>query len=155
MKLLVPLIGKTKESYLDAGIRDYAGRLARFVTVDMPVLRERHSRTNADEVVKAAEAALLLEQAASAQLCVALDPNGVEQTSQELAGLLSRWEQQGIGTLCFLIGGHLGLHASVLDRTHMRLSLSRLTFTHEMSRLILLEQLYRAYTIKAGGKYHK
>jgi 23S rRNA (pseudouridine1915-N3)-methyltransferase len=68
---------------------------------------------------------------------------------------LTQWERQGIGTVCFLIGGHLGLHRSVLDRAEQALSLSRLTFTHEMTRLILLEQLYRACTIKAGHKYHK
>ena len=155
MKFLIPFVGKTKESYLDAGIRDYAGRLGRFAEVDLPVLRERHGRKDADEVVKAAEAVLLLEQAASAGYRVALDPGGKSSDSEELASLLTQWERQGIGTVCFLIGGHLGLHRSVLDRAEQALSLSRLTFTHEMTRLILLEQLYRACTIKAGHKYHK
>jgi len=155
MKFLLPLIGKTKEPYLDAGIRDYAGRLGRFGPVALPVLRERHGRKDPDEVVKAAEAALLLEQVAGAGRLVALDPGGTALDSEELAGLLTRWEDQGIATVCFLIGGHLGLHRSVLDRADFSLSLSRLTFTHEMTRLILLEQLYRACTIKAGHTYHK
>ena len=155
MKMLIPLVGKTKEPYLDAGIRDYAGRLGRFGPVELPVLRERHGRRDPDAVVKAAEAGLLLEQAAAASFCVALDPGGKAFDSEELAGLLTRWEDQGIATVCFLIGGHLGLHRSVLERADLSLSLSRLTFTHEMSRLILLEQLYRACTIKAGQKYHK
>ena len=155
MKFLIPFIGKTKESYLDAGIRDFAGRLGRFAVVDLPVLRERCGRKDPEEVIKAAEAGLLLEQAASAGFRVALDPGGKTPDSEELAGLLTQWEYRGVSTICFLIGGHLGLHRSVLDRADLTLSLSRLTFTHEMSRLVLLEQLYRACTIKAGYKYHK
>jgi 23S rRNA (pseudouridine1915-N3)-methyltransferase len=155
MKFLIPFIGKTREPYLDAGIRDFAGRLGRFAVVDLPVLRERSSRKDPDEVIKAAEAGLLLEQAASAGLRVALDPGGKSHDSEELAGLLTQWENRGISSICFLIGGHLGLHRSVLDHADLTLSLSRLTFTHEMTRLIVLEQLYRACTIKAGHKYHK
>jgi len=155
MKFLIPFLGKTKEPYLDAGIRDYAGRLGRFAVVDLPVLKERHSHKDPDEVVKLNDAGLLLEQAGVAGLRVALDPTGKTPDSAELAALLTNWQDQSIGTICFLIGGHLGLHRSVLDRADLILSLSRLTFTHEMTRLILLEQLYRACTIKAGHKYHK
>ncbi len=155
MKFLIPLLGKTKEAYIEAGIRDYAGRLGRFATVAMPVLKERHSHKDADEVVKGHDAELLLEQAATAGLRIALDPSGKSPDSEELAALLTGWEDRGIGTVCFFIGGHLGLHRSVLEQVDLILSLSRLTFTHEMTRLILLEQLYRACTIKAGHKYHK
>lgn len=155
MKFLIPLLGKTKEPYLEAGIRDYTGRLGRFVTVDMPVLKERHSLKTPDEVVKSHDASLLLEQGGVVGLKVALDPTGRSASSEDLAGLLATWENQGVGTVCFFIGGHLGLHRSVLQRADMILSLSRLTFTHEMTRLILVEQLYRACTIKAGHRYHK
>ena len=155
MKFLIPLLGKTRETYLDAGIRDYALRLGRFTPIELPVLKERYSRKDPDEVVKLHDAALLLEQAQGAGLRIALDPTGKSPDSEELAVWLSGWENQGIATVCFLIGGHLGLHQSVLEQADMRLSLSRLTFTHEMTRLILLEQLYRACTIKAGHKYHK
>lgn len=155
MRLLVPLLGKTREPYLEAGIRDYANRLGRFAMVDLPVLKERHSRRDADEVVKGHDATLLLEQAAPAGLRVALDPAGCMVSSEELADLLVQWENRGLATVCFLIGGHLGLHRSVLAQADLVLSLSRMTFTHEMTRLILLEQLYRAWTIKAGHNYHK
>ena len=155
MRLLIPLLGRTREPYLDAGVRDYAGRLGRFAQVELPVLKERHSRKDADEVVRANDAALLLEQTASANLVVVLDPAGRTPDSEELAALLTGWEDRGLHTLCFLIGGHLGLHQSVLARADLTLSLSRLTFTHEMTRLILLEQLYRACTIRAGLHYHK
>lgn len=119
------------------------------------MLKERHSHKDADEVVKMHDAALLLEHAAPAGLRVALDPTGNTLNSEEFAALLTAWENRGVSTVCFFIGGHLGLHQTVLERADMTLSLSRLTFTHEMSRLILIEQLYRACTIKAGHKYHK
>ena len=155
MKFVIPLLGRTREAYLDAGVRDYAGRLGRFAQVELPVLKERHSRKEPDEVVKANDAALLLEQTATAGLVVALDPAGRTPDSEELAALLTAWEDRGAHTICFLIGGHLGLHRSVLARADLTLSLSRLTFTHELTRLILLEQLYRACTIRAGHNYHK
>jgi 23S rRNA (pseudouridine1915-N3)-methyltransferase len=155
MKLVIPFLGKTREAYLDAGIRDYAGRLSRFATVKLPILRERAHPKENDEAIKRVEAGQLLQQAQGANLLIALDPRGETPGSEELAALLTKWEGQGAFTLCFLIGGHLGLHPSVLERAQYRLSLSRLTFTHEMTRLILLEQLYRAWTIRAGRKYHK
>ena len=155
MKFLIPLLGKTKEPYLEAGIRDYSGRLSRYAGVAMPVLKERHSLKQPDEVVKVHDAGLLLEHAGTAGLKVALDPAGQATSSEELADLLTVWENQSVGTVCFFIGGHLGLHRSVLEQADRILSLSRLTFTHEMTRLILLEQLYRACTIKAGHRYHK
>ncbi|MCL2790360.1 MAG: 23S rRNA (pseudouridine(1915)-N(3))-methyltransferase RlmH [Desulfobulbus sp.] len=155
MRLLIPLVGKTREPYLDAGIHDYANRLGRFLPVALPILRERHGRKDPDEMIKSAEAVQLLEQAAAADLRVALDPGGISPDSHELAELLTQWEERGIGVVCFLIGGHLGLHHSLLTKVDVVMSLSRLTFTHEMTRLILLEQLYRACTIKAGQKYHK
>ncbi len=155
MRVLIPFLGKTRESYLDAGIRDYAGRLSRFAAIELPVLRERRRHKDTDEAVKRTEAGQLLEQAQGAAIRVALDPGGITPDSEQLAILLTRWEEQGAGTICFFVGGHLGLHPLVLEQSTLILSLSRLTFTHEMARLILLEQLYRAWTIKAGHKYHK
>jgi len=155
MRFLIPLLGKTKQAYLEAGIRDYAGRLSRFAGVELPVLRERHNRKEPDETIRLAEANQLLDQAQGAHVKVALDPNGRELDSEEMAALLTRWEEQGASFICFFIGGFSGLHPSVLKQADATLSLSRLTFTHEMTRLILLEQLYRAWTIKAGHKYHK
>lgn len=155
MKFLIPLLGKTREGYVQAGIRDYACRLGRFVTVELPILKERHGRKDPEEVTKQFEAALLLERTGNAGVRVALDPLGTSPNSEDLAVLLTGWEDRGVGTVSFLIGGHLGLHPSVLAHADMILSLSRLTFTHEMTRMILLEQLYRACTIKAGHNYHK
>ncbi len=154
MKILLPFIGKTKESYLEQGIRDYAERLRRYLPVEIKVLKEPN-RQEADAVIMAREGELLLAQTAAASIIIALDPAGREQNSEEMATVLADWENRGLHTVCFLIGGHLGLDGKVRQQANLLWSLSRLTFTHEMSRFILLEQLYRACTIKAGHKYHK
>jgi 23S rRNA (pseudouridine1915-N3)-methyltransferase len=155
VKLLLPFLGKTKESYLEQGIRDYAERLRRYLPLDIKVLKCGHGRNDSDQVIMAREANLLLNQAAASSLTVALDPAGRQFSSEELAALLDSWEQQSLQTVCFLIGGHLGLDERVRQQADLLCSLSRLTFTHEMSRFILLEQLYRASSIRAGHKYHK
>jgi len=86
---------------------------------------------------------------------VVLDPGGRQLSSEEFAGMVENWEGQGRQVVSFIIGGPDGLSPAVIARADLLLSLSRMTFTHEMARLLLLEQLYRAYSIKAGTKYHK
>jgi len=155
MKIILPFLGKTKEKYLDQAIQDYAGRLRRYLPLEIKVLKSRYAKNDADQIVMAREAEQLLDHSASAILTVALDPTGREQTSEEIAEALEVWEDRGIQTVCFLIGGHLGLDQQVRQQADRIWSLSRLTFTHEMTRFILLEQLYRACSIKAGHNYHK
>lgn len=155
MKFVVPFLGKTKAAYLDEGIRDYATRLRRYVRLDLPVLKDRHSHRESEELIKSLEASVLRAQGEGAGLRLALDPGGAQPDSEELARYIRQWEERGVASVCFWIGGHLGLHHSLLAQADDCISLSRLTFTHEMSRLLLLEQLYRACTIKAGHNYHK
>ena len=155
MKLSLPFLGKTKEKYLDQAIQEYGKRVRRYLPLDIQVLKSRYAKNDADQVIMAREAEQLLNHAATASLTVALDPTGREQTSEEIATTLAAWEDRGIQTLCFLIGGHLGLDQQVRQQADHIWSLSRLTFTHEMTRFILLEQLYRACSIKAGHNYHK
>ncbi|XOF33865.1 MAG: 23S rRNA (pseudouridine(1915)-N(3))-methyltransferase RlmH [Candidatus Electrothrix sp. YB6] len=155
MKLLLPFVGKTREKYLDQAVRDYAERLRRYLPLEIKVLKCKHGKNDSGQVIMAREAELLLSQTAASSLIVALDPTGREHTSEELASLLEGWENQGIQTIIFLIGGHLGLDPKVRQQANHIWSLSRLTFTHEMTRFILIEQLYRACSIKAGHNYHK
>ncbi|MCI5114130.1 MAG: 23S rRNA (pseudouridine(1915)-N(3))-methyltransferase RlmH [Candidatus Electrothrix sp. AW1] len=156
MKLNIPFLGKTKEKYLDQAIQDYTGRLQRYLPVESKILKSRHGKNDANQVIMDKEAKQLLAHVAalSASLTVALDPTGTEQTSEEIAYTLEAWENRGIQTVCFLIGGHLGLNQQVRQQADQIWSLSQLTFTHEMTRFILLEQLYRACSIKAGHHYH-
>ena len=155
MKLVFLFLGKTREKYLDAGIRDYADRLARYVRVDLVVVREKHGHRGPEDRIREQDADQLLARTGKGGMIVALDPSGRQPGSGELAAMVTDWENRGTRRVFFLIGGHLGLHRRVLERADLVLSLSRLTFTHEMTRLILLEQLYRAWTIKAGHNYHR
>jgi len=148
-------LGKTKEKYLDAGIRDYAGRLKHYIPADIKILKEKKARKGEpDSILIEKESEILLQNARNS-FRVCLDRTGRKLDSVELAALLESWEMQGRKKISFIIGGPLGLSQTILDQADMVLSLSRLTLTHEMSRLLLLEQLYRACTIKAGEKYHK
>ncbi|WP_319547757.1 23S rRNA (pseudouridine(1915)-N(3))-methyltransferase RlmH [Desulfogranum marinum] len=157
MRFMLPFLGKTKKGYLDEGIRDYADRLSHFAQVETPVLKEKAAGKTPDDKIKLLEAEQLLGKIDQCKqgIVIALDPYGKMVDSEGLATLLGRWQDRGVDTAAFLIGGHLGLHQSVLTRADHVLSLSKMTFTHEMTRMLLLEQLYRACTIQAGHKYHK
>ena len=156
LHLVLPLIGRTKQDYLASGVEDFQTRIGRFARLTVRVVREkRYSAKVPDAMIMQEEGRLLLDQVPSGSLVVALAPAGRELTSEELAGQLTRWEEQGRKEICFLIGGAVGLAPEVLARADLILSLSRMTFTHEMARFILLEQVYRAFAIKARTGYHK
>ncbi|MHB8150238.1 MAG: 23S rRNA (pseudouridine(1915)-N(3))-methyltransferase RlmH [Desulfobulbia bacterium] len=156
MKIILPLLGKTKEQYLGAGIDDFAGRLRRFVQLELPVLKEKKSGAKEDAArLQNEEAQILLGSVPQSAKVVALAPLGQQLSSEELADLLCRWEDQGVREIAFLIGGPTGLAPKLVEKADYVLSLSRMTFTHEMARMLVLEQLYRAFSIKAGTGYHK
>ena len=162
MKIILPFLGKTREQYLAAGIDDFSGRLRRFVQLELPVLKEKKNATKEDPArLQHEEGQILLggvqqiTGAGGAARIVALAPAGKQLSSEELAELLSRWEDQGVREIAFLIGGPTGLAPELVLKADYVLSLSRMTFTHEMARLLVLEQLYRAFSIKAGTGYHK
>ena len=141
MQLTVISPGKTKKDYLAAAIDDFLKRLNASIRCTTIYTREIPARAKTPD-------RLILEQEGRAR-------QGRQYSSGEMAQLLGRWEEEGRRSITFLIGGHLGLSGQVLDRADMLLSFSRMTFTHEMTRLLLLEQLYRACTIRQGTGYHK
>jgi 23S rRNA (pseudouridine1915-N3)-methyltransferase len=148
-------LGKTKEPYLADGIADYAKRLARYVATDIRTLKEKKTpKGEPDNVVVEKESETLLQSGQGSYL-VCLDRGGRQMDSLQLAAQVEGWEMQGRKKITFILGGPLGLSAAILTRADLVLSLSAMTLTHEMARLLLLEQLYRACTIKAGEKYHK
>lgn len=155
MRFELLFLGKTKEEYLARGIADFSARLKRYVDLSIRTLKNGHDSGRDDEAVRRAEGRLLLARLAPGSRLVALDPGGRAMTSPGLAELLTGWENEGAGLITFVLGGPLGLAPEVLARADLTISLSLLTFTHEMARLILLEQLYRAWTIKANTGYHK
>lgn len=155
MKLVFLFLGKTREKYLDAAISDYAERLRRYVPVEIVVLKEKYNRNAADAVVKKTGSDLLLARCEENSFKVALDLSGKQHDSTGLANMVQGWQDRGLQRVYFLIGGHLGLDKKVVEVADVVWSLSKLTFTHEMTRMLILEQLYRACTINAGQKYHK
>jgi 23S rRNA (pseudouridine1915-N3)-methyltransferase len=155
LKLVLLFLGKTREKYLEEAITDYAGRLNRYLPVEIIVLKEKYNRNAADIVVKKTGSDFLLERCEKGSLKVALDLSGKQYDSPGVAAMLQGWQDRGVHNVYFLIGGHLGLDKKVVDAADVVWSLSKLTFTHEMTRMLILEQLYRACTINAGQKYHK
>ncbi len=152
MRLRIVWIGKTRDARLRALIDDYAERLGHFTRCEVTELREL-GRTDKAGIDK--ETKRISDGLRSGSLTVLLDPDGVEWTSQQLAAQVRSWEGSGIKEVAFVIGGPNGVADDFKARVDKRWSLSRLTLTHEMARVLLFEQLYRAYTIIHGLPYQK
>ncbi len=154
MKHELLFLGKIKDRFLAEGVEEYASRLRHYTSLSITLLREK-GRMRGPQSAAEAEGIQLLQAVPPGALVVVLDPRGKQFSSEGLSRQLDEWEMQGIKQVCYLIGGPEGHSASVLQAAHLLLSLSQMTFTHDMTRMLLVEQLYRAYTIKAGEKYHK
>ena len=155
MRLEVLLLNKTKESYLQQGVADYLHRLQRYGSIELVEIKVKNLSSRSDAEIKAQESVLLDRRATEGSYRVALDSGGQQFSSVEFAALLTELENRAVKSVSFIIGGPFGLAEDQLRRADQVLSLSHMTFTHDMTRLILLEQIYRAYTIKAGTSYHK
>jgi 23S rRNA (pseudouridine1915-N3)-methyltransferase len=149
------MVGKTRAKFIQEGMELYVKRLQSYVKLSLLTVREEkpHSQLS-DELIREREGARLLAQLPRPGRLVVLEASGKEMTSEGLARWLTELERTSSAPLVFVVGGHLGLAPAVIAAANDHLSLSRFTFTHEMSRLILLEQLYRAATIRAGHPYH-
>jgi len=148
------MVGKTRESFIQEGLAFYQKRLQPFLHLTLKSVREEKEAGGlAAAAIKVREGERLQAQIPPRANVIALTPQGREFTSEEFAAWLTRRELDS-RPLTFLIGGHLGLDPGTLAAAAERLALARLTLTHELSRLVLLEQLYRAMTIKTGHPYH-
>ena len=152
MRFRIIWTGKTRDARLRALIEDYAERLAHFVRCEVTEIKEqgRTDKTGIDKETRRISDALR-----PGSFTVLLDPDGAEWTSHELAAQVKNWEGSGVKEIAFVIGGPNGLGPELTARADKRWSLSRLTLTHEMARVLLLEQLYRAFTIVHGLPYQK
>jgi len=156
MRLKLIVVGKTKENYIHMGEMDFAARLKNYCEFEQVIVRdERITASRNEGEIKMQEGERILQKLGPSSLVVALDQRGEQLSSERLAGFIDQARQRGAKQIDFIIGGALGLGENVLSRADKMLSLSAMTFTHEMARLILLEQLYRAHSILAGAKYHK
>jgi len=152
MRFRVIWPGKTRDARLRALIEDYTERLSHFVRCEVTELREL-GRTDKSGIDK--EARRISDALRAGAITVLLDPEGLEWTSQQLADQVRSWETSGIKEVAFIVGGPRGVTPELTTRADKRWSLSRLTLTHEMARVLLMEQLYRAYTIVHGLPYQK
>lgn len=159
MQIHILAVGKIKESYLEAGISEYLKRLRPYARVEIIEVRDE----KAPEEISDAEKQIILDKEAArleahikpGTHLIALDIAGRSFSSPELASYIHKQGLSGMSHLTFLIGGSLGLAPRLLEQAHLRLSFSPLTFPHQLFRLMLLEQLYRAFKIMRGEPYHK
>lgn len=158
MHIEIISVGAIRERYLREGAADYLRRLRRYIPVTITAVPEAHLPPGAGEAevqaARAREGEEVLRRLGKGVYAVALDERGVLLDSAGLASWMAKLASEGTGRVAFVIGGPRGLSEAVLERADFRLSLSRLTFTHEMSCLILLEQLYRAFKIERREPYH-
>lgn len=158
MKIEIFILGKTKESFIDKGVDEYLKRLKHYGKVSFRVLKQPKipsKQKTGEEELKRREGQLILDSIPKSSFLVALDENGKQFTSTSFAKEINRWQVSGKKQISFIIGGAFGLSKEVLQRADSQISLSPMTFTHDMVRLFLVEQLYRGFTILAGEKYHK
>ena len=144
--------GKTKDERLRALLAEYLKRLQRFVRCEVI---ETRAFSGAERASIEKESAALLAAIGEAGLMVLLDVNGREWDSHELAAQVQRWENDAVKEIAVVIGGPDGVSAEVERRAQKKWRLSRLTLTHEMARVLAVEQIYRAYTINRGSPYQK
>lgn len=156
VKVKVVWVGKTKEDWIKRGIGHYRRLLKRFADLEVIEIKaEKLTKSRAPRAVLNAEGERILRHTKESRSCVVLDEKGKSLDSEGFARWLEEEINQRHTELVFILGGPLGLSPQVLGACPTRLSLSRMTFTHGMSRVILLEQIYRAFSILKGTGYHK
>lgn len=154
MKTLLLLVGKTQDKHFVAGINDYAERIGHYMPFEIRVVPElRNTKSLTEQQQKTQEGELLLKQLQPSDTVVLLDEHGTEHRSVEFAVWLQK-KQNTARRLVFIIGGPYGFSEAVYRRANEMVSLSRMTFSHQMVRLVFTEQVYRACTIIKGDPYH-
>lgn len=152
-------VGKLGEKFWSAAVQEYAKRLGAYCKLEIIELPEQRlpQTPSAGEITQALdkEAALIEAKLPAGAAVVALCVEGREMSSEQLADWLGRLTVSGTSRLCLVIGGSCGLSDRIKQRASLRLSMSPMTFPHHLARVMVLEQLYRALNIAAGGKYHK
>jgi 23S rRNA (pseudouridine1915-N3)-methyltransferase len=155
MKITLMVVGRTTSANLRAGIEEYTKRINRYIPFDIVELPDvKTSRKLTEEKQKEAEGEMMLSRIQSADYVVLLDERGKEMTSREFSQTLERKAQTVAKQLYFIVGGPYGFSPAVYARANEKMSLSKMTFPHEMVRLFFTEQLYRAYTIQRNEPYH-
>lgn len=156
MKCKFIVVDKTRASFLKEGESFYLDRIKRYAQTEwFEVKPVKIKKGVAEEKIKGMETRAIFQKIGPGDYLIALDRSGRQHDSEGLAKRLKALSVGVSGSVCFTIGGPIGLSREILEKADLVLSLSKMTLTHEMSRLILLEQVYRAFTIIKGEKYHK
>lgn len=155
MKISLWTVGKNNEAYVRDGIEDFTKRISRYFPVEWTIIPVPKNAGMLSEIdLRKKEGEVILQWLRPDDYLVALDEHGKELSSESLAQFLQSRSNESVKNLIFLIGGAFGIHDSVLREAKFKWSLSQLTFPHQLVRLILAEQIYRACTILRNEKYH-
>ncbi len=159
MKIDILTVGKIKEKFYSDAVSEYAKRLSRYAKLEIIEVKDEKTPDNAtsheEELILEKEGERLLKYIDDDAFLIPLCIEGEEKTSPELSKTLVQIENSGKSHIQFIIGGSLGISKEIKEKGNLKLSFSRMTFPHQLMRVILLEQIYRAYRIKAGEPYHK
>ena len=156
MRLGLVFIGKTSFPEMEQGVQRYLDRLRHYVTLDLHYVRaEKITRKSADGLIRERESERILSLTGGKDPLIVWDERGLQLDSVAFARFMERLQHQGSSKVWMVIGGPLGVSPQLRERAHSVLSLSRMTFPHDVARLLVAEQLYRAFTILKGEPYHK
>ena len=159
MKITVVCVGKLKEKFFADGVEEYKKRLGRYAKIEIAEVADEKAPENLsiaeEEQVKAKEGEKILKKIPDDAFVVALCIDGKMLSSEELADFFEKKTVSGVSSIAFVIGGSLGLSKAVIDRADYKLSFSKMTFPHQLMRMILMEQVYRAFRIIKNEPYHK
>ncbi|XMB73098.1 23S rRNA (pseudouridine(1915)-N(3))-methyltransferase RlmH [Mycoplasmatota bacterium WC30] len=158
MKIKVITVGKLKEKYLVEGIKEYIKRLSKYCKLELIEVKDEQAPDNLSdkdiEIIKNREGERILSRL-NDEYIIALAIEGKQLSSEELAKKLIEITNYNSSSICFVIGGSLGLANDILDKANYKLSFSNMTFPHQLMKLVLLEQIYRSFRINNNEPYHK
>ena len=159
MKISLITVGKIKEKYLKDAIAEYSKRLSRYCKLEIIEVTDEktpdHARESVEDAIRSKEAERIQKYIKEDAYIITLEIGGKQLTSEELAEKIDKLGIQGVSHIIFIIGGSIGLGREVLSKSDYALSFSKMTFPHQLMRVILLEQIYRSYRIINGEPYHK
>ncbi len=159
MKIDILAVGKIKESFIKDAVAEYTKRLSGYAKLNIIEVKDEKTSEGAssheNDLVRSAEGERLLKYVDDGAVLIPLCIDGKEMSSEEFADLITSYENSGKSHLQFVIGGSIGLDPAIIQKGSMKLSFSQMTFPHMLMRVILLEQIYRAYRIKNNEPYHK
>ena len=159
MNIRIIAVGKVKEKYINEGIKEFSKRLSRYCTLDIIEIEDEKAPVNLSDkemdIVKQKEGDRIIAKIPQNSFIISLEIQGKQISSEELSKKMEDLMIDGYNDITFIIGGSLGLSNEVSSKSNYKLSFSKMTFPHQLMRLILLEQVYRAWRIMKGEPYHK